>query len=89
MPIKVEKWENEIEFDIYKVNTRQMNAFFASANENDFEAIAEVFASCLISMPEKWGDPTNVDDLLDNIPYPCMRQMLTMFTDAFKESQKN
>ena len=88
-PAKVENWEDQVKFDIYRVNTRVMNKFFASAGNNDFESIAEVFSICLLSIPKEWGDPQNIDDLLDNIPYPCMRQMLTMFQDAFKDAQKN
>ncbi len=89
MPIKVKDWEKQIEFDVYRVNTRVMNQFFKSAAENVFEAIADVFAMCLTSLPKEWGDPSKIDDLLENIPYPCMREMLSMFTESFKDSQKN
>ena len=89
MPVKVDDWKKDVKFDIYRVNTRVMNQFFKSAAENDFEAIADVFASSLTSIPKEWGDPAKVEDLLDNIPYPCMREMLNMFTDSFKETQKN
>ena len=89
MPIKVKDWEKQIEFDVYRVNTRVMNQFFKSAAENDFESIATVFTTALVSMPKEWGDPSSVEDLLENIPYPCMRDMLSIFTSSFKETQKN
>lgn len=86
---RVENWKDQVVFDIFNINAKDMSSFLEDANKNNLAGLAEVYAKVLVTAPKEWGDPNDPVGLLENVPYIYFQQLSKMFVDAFEDAKKS
>jgi hypothetical protein len=81
--------EDQVDLDIYAVNTRQMQDFLNKAGSGDWAAVAEVVSIMITDMPSEWGDKNNVDDLLDLVPFLVLKRITQLIIEGVSDTEKN
>lgn len=84
----MDKNVSEVKFNFGKVTAKFMTQFFKANKENDYEAMAAIFADVVTECPASWGDPTKTDTF-HNLPmFPVFRDLIKHFVDTLADESK-